>query len=79
MAIAPLLVGKIADHYDLITALHIPILAQLAGAAFFLIVIVCIQRNGLRHPVLARHWIDGGSAEFTPAVALRSQPLAELE
>jgi len=79
MAIAPLLVGKIADHYDLISALHVPILAQLTGAAFFLIVIVCIRRNGLRHPVLARHWDGGGATEYVPAMALGSQPLADLE
>ncbi len=79
MAIAPLLVGKIADHYDLISALHVPILAQLAGAAFFLIVIVCIRRNGLRHPALARHWDGAVGADFVPAVALGSQPLADLE
>ena len=79
MAIAPLLVGKIADHYDLISALHVPILAQLTGAAFFLIVIVCIRRNGLRHPVLARHWDGGGDTEYVPAMALGSQPLADLE
>jgi MFS transporter, Spinster family, sphingosine-1-phosphate transporter len=56
MAIAPLIVGKMADRYDLITALHIPIAAQLIGAGFFVVVIFCIRRSGLRHPVLARHW-----------------------
>jgi MFS family permease len=56
MALAPLIIGKIADRYDLITAFHIPIAAQLVGAALFLVVIQCIRRNGLRHPALARHW-----------------------
>jgi MFS family permease len=66
MAIAPLLIGTIADHYNLITALHIPILAQLAGAAFFGVVIYFIRRNGLRHPVLAQHWDDGPITALTP-------------
>src|SRR5438128_11673799 len=39
MAIAPVVIGRIADHYNLITSLHVPIFAQLAGAAFFLVVI----------------------------------------
>ena len=56
MALAPLIIGKIADRYDLVTAFHIPIAAQLVGAALFLVVIQCIRRNGLRHPALARHW-----------------------
>ena len=56
MAVAPLVIGKLADRYGLITALHAPIIAQLAGAAFFIVVIQCIRHDGLRHPVLARHW-----------------------
>jgi MFS family permease len=56
MAIAPVVIGKLADRYNLITALHVPIVAQLLGAAFFVVVIQCIRRNGLHHPVLARHW-----------------------
>jgi MFS transporter, Spinster family, sphingosine-1-phosphate transporter len=58
MAIAPVVIGRVADRYNLITALHIPIVAQLAGAAFFVLVIQCIRHDGLRHPVLARHWDD---------------------
>ncbi|HUJ95126.1 MAG TPA: MFS transporter [Terriglobales bacterium] len=69
MAVAPLIVGKIADRYDLITALHIPIAAQLIGAAFFVVVIFCIRRSGLRHPVLARHW-EAEPAGLAPRTAL---------
>jgi len=69
MAIAPVVIGRLADRYNLITALHIPILAQLAGAAFFVVVIQCIRHDGLRHPVLARHWEDA-PCTLTPAVAL---------
>lgn len=58
MAIAPVVIGRVADRYNLITALHVPIVAQLAGAVFFVLVIQCIRKDGLRHPVLARHWID---------------------
>lgn len=70
MAIAPLVIGKIADRYNLITALHVPIIAQLAGAAFFIVVIYCIRRNGLHHPLLARHWEDNTIGPFAPAIAL---------
>jgi predicted MFS family arabinose efflux permease len=71
MAVAPVLIGKVADRYDLITALHIPIASQLFGAAFFVVVIQCIRRNGLRHPVLARHWEP--CSVLQPAVALNPE------
>jgi MFS family permease len=58
MAIAPIIIGRLADRYNLITALHVPIIAQLVGAALFLVVIQCIRTGGLRHPALARHWDD---------------------
>ena len=70
MAIAPLVIGKIADRYNLITALHIPIIAQLAGAPFFIIVIYCTHRNGLHHPLLARHWEENPIGALAPAIAL---------
>ena len=69
MAIAPVVVGKLADRFDLITALHIPIVAQLLGAAFFIIVIQCIRTNGLQHPVLARHWaLEHGAVASTAEI-----------
>jgi MFS transporter, Spinster family, sphingosine-1-phosphate transporter len=68
MAIAPVVIGRLADRYSLITALQVPILAQLAGAAFFVVVIQCIRHDGLRHPVLARHW-DDAPCTLAPAVA----------
>jgi hypothetical protein len=73
MAVAPLLIGKVADRYNLITALHIPIASQLFGAAFFVVVIQCIRRNGLRHPVLARHWTERPAGLLEPAVALDAE------
>src|SRR5208282_545090 len=66
MALAPLIIGKIADRYNLITAFHIPIAAQLVGAALFVVVIQCIRRNGLRHPALARHWRAESSVLASP-------------
>jgi MFS family permease len=69
MAVAPVLIGRLADRYNLITALHVPIFAQLAGAAFFVVVIQCIRHDGLRHPVLARHWEEAPCA-LAPGVAL---------
>jgi MFS transporter, Spinster family, sphingosine-1-phosphate transporter len=71
MALAPLLIGKVADRHGLITALHIPIAAQLVGAAFFVVVIQCIRRNGLRHPVLARHWSGEACGVLPSSIALR--------
>ncbi len=56
MALAPLLIGRIADRYSLMTALHVPLVAQLVGGALFLWVIYFIRRHGLHHPALARHW-----------------------
>jgi hypothetical protein len=70
MAIAPLVIGRLADRHDLIYALHVPIIAQLVGAAFFIVVIQCIRQHGLRHPLLARHWEDPPCELATPAVAL---------
>jgi len=69
MALAPVVIGRLADRYNLITALHVPILAQLAGAALFVVVIQCIRHDGLRHPVLARHW-DDAPCTLAPGVAL---------
>ncbi len=69
MAIAPVVIGRVADRYNLITALHVPIMAQLAGAAFFVLVIQCIRHDGLHHPVLARHW-ENEPGTLVPAVAL---------
>jgi predicted MFS family arabinose efflux permease len=56
MALAPLIIGRAADQYGLITALHIPIVAQLIGGACFGVVVWLIRRHGLQHPVLRRHW-----------------------
>jgi predicted MFS family arabinose efflux permease len=56
MALAPLIIGRAADRCGLITALHIPIAAQLIGGACFGIVVFPIRRHGLHHPVLSRHW-----------------------
>jgi len=58
MAIAPVVIGRLADRHDLLYALHVPIIAQLVGAAFLIVVIQCIRKDGLHHPVLARYWED---------------------
>ncbi len=50
---APLVVGKVADRYDLHTGLHVALAAQVIGALGFLLVIYFIRRDGLRHPALA--------------------------
>lgn len=71
MALAPLIIGRAADRYGLINALHIPIAAQLIGGACFGIVVWLIRRHGLHHPVLRRHW-EG--TQMVPSLAT-----AELE
>jgi MFS family permease len=60
MALAPLIIGRAADRYGLITALHIPIASQLIGGVFFTIVVLLIRRHGLHHPVLQQHWEGAG-------------------
>ena len=69
MAVAPLIVGWIADHSNLITAFSVPITSQLVGAAFFVLVIQSIRRNGLHHPALARHWCEEPCRVFPHAIA----------
>ena len=71
MALAPLIIGRAADRYRLINALHVPIVAQLVGGACFGIVVFLIRRHGLHHPVLSRHW---GDTTLAPSLAT-----AELE
>jgi predicted MFS family arabinose efflux permease len=56
MALAPLVIGRAADRYGLINALHIPIASQLVAGACFGIVVLLIRRHGLQHPMLSRHW-----------------------
>ena len=56
MALAPLIVGRAADRYGLINALHIPIVAQLIGGACFAVAVFLIRRHGQHDPVLRRHW-----------------------
>jgi predicted MFS family arabinose efflux permease len=73
MAVAPLIIGKMADRFGLINAMHVPIAAQLLGAALFLIVIQCIRRNGLHHPVLARHWTAESCALLGSPLGLKPE------
>jgi predicted MFS family arabinose efflux permease len=56
MALAPLVVGRVADHYGLIAALHIPIASQLMAGLCFAVVVYLMWRHGLRHPSLSHHW-----------------------
>jgi len=56
MALAPLVVGRAADTFGLITALHIPIVSQLVAGAFFGLVVLLVRRQGLEHPVFGQHW-----------------------
>jgi len=71
MALAPLIIGRAADRYGLINALHIPIVAQLIGGGCFGIVVFLIRRHGLHHQMLSRHW---GGTTLVPSLAT-----AELE
>jgi hypothetical protein len=65
-----MVVGGLADRHGLIYSLHVPIIAQLTGAAFFVVVIQCIRHDGLRHPALARHWDNDETSELPTSGAL---------
>ncbi|HEX6802074.1 MAG TPA: MFS transporter [Terriglobales bacterium] len=71
MAFAPLVVGRAADRYGLINALHIPVAAQLIGGACFVLVVFLIRHHGLHHRVLNRYW--------EPQPLMPSLVTAELE
>jgi len=51
-AFGPQLVGQISDAWGLHTGLEVAAGVLLAGAACYLLVIRCIRRDGLRHPLL---------------------------
>src|SRR5207245_3794824 len=70
MALRPLIVGWIADRSNLISALNVPIACQLFGAAFFVLVVQSIRRNGLRHPALARHWHEEACPVWPQAITV---------
>jgi len=56
MALAPTVIGILADHYGLLWALHAAISAQILGGLLFLTVPWLIHRDGMRHPALAKYW-----------------------
>ena len=62
MAVAPLLIGTIADHYGLMTGLESAIVFQLMGGMLFLYVPYFIRRDGLHHKALKKYW--EGDAHF---------------
>jgi MFS transporter, Spinster family, sphingosine-1-phosphate transporter len=66
MAMAPLVIGAIADRYGLLWALHGALVSQLIGGGLFAAVPYCIHRDGVHHEALAPHWareLDLQSAE----------------
>jgi MFS family permease len=65
MALAPVLIGAIADRAGLVTALHTAIASQIIGGLLFAIVPVLIRRDGLHHKALAKYW----AAENPPATS----------
>ena len=46
VTMAPPVLGRLADRYDLMTAMHVPIVAQLLAAVCFFIVAYLIHRRG---------------------------------
>jgi MFS transporter, Spinster family, sphingosine-1-phosphate transporter len=52
MALAPLVVGGIADERNLVVGLEAAIFAQVIGALLFVWAIFVIRRDGLRHPAM---------------------------
>lgn len=73
MAVAPLIIAKMADRYGLITALHVPIVSQLIGAACIVVVIRFIRRDGLHHPDLARHWTADSAGTLPPPMTFGAE------
>ena len=67
MALAPLLIGGIADHSNLLSAMHAAVVAQAIGSGLFLGVIYFIRRDGLVAgrvaPTPAEIELPGGTAE----------------
>jgi hypothetical protein len=51
-ALAPWVVGKIADRAGLLAGMQVAVAAQLVGGLLYLLVIYFIRRDGLHHPVL---------------------------
>jgi predicted MFS family arabinose efflux permease len=56
MALAPLVIGIVADRFGLLWALHAAISAQIAGGLMFLSVPYLIHRDGMHHRALGRYW-----------------------
>ena len=52
-ALAPWVVGQIADRAGLLAGMQVAVAAQVAGGLLYLMVIYFIRRDGLHHPVLA--------------------------
>jgi MFS family permease len=72
MAIAPLLIGTIADQYGLMTGLESAIVFQLIGGLLFLYVPYFIRRDGLHHNGLTKYW--QGDAHFKAAQSAVTAP-----
>jgi MFS family permease len=65
MAVAPMLIGQIADRSNLLWGLHAAVAAQLIGGLLFFYVLVLIRRHGLNHPAMApyrRNELSAGAA-----------------
>ncbi|MGE0406374.1 MAG: spinster family MFS transporter [Candidatus Korobacteraceae bacterium] len=62
MAIAPLVVGGIADATNLLTGLLAAVAAQVVGALLFVVAIFQIRRDGLRHPAMEPYQEENGVA-----------------
>jgi MFS family permease len=52
-ALAPWVVGQIADHAGLLAGMQVAVAAQVTGGLLYLMVIYFIRRDGLHHPALA--------------------------
>jgi MFS family permease len=72
MAVAPLLIGTIADHYGLMTGLESAIVFQLMGGLLFLYVPYFIRRDGLHHKALKKYW--KGDEHFKVAQSAAAAP-----
>jgi predicted MFS family arabinose efflux permease len=68
IAVAPVVIGKIADRKDLITALHLAIVAQVLGAFVFMLAILSLR---------AENRLISGVGPETPGAAPLISPLED--
>ncbi len=58
-AVAPLIVGEVAQRHGLAWGMHVAVAAQFIGGLCFVVVLLLIRRDGLHHPALEHYRLNG--------------------